>query len=64
MKSKISWKTIIAMIVFAISTLILVGLAFSTVCLSWLGTIFLIADITVAGYSFLYLDERYERIFK
>ncbi len=62
MKKEISYKTIIAMIIFAISTMILVGLAFSTVCLSWFGTAFLIADVIIAGYSFLYLDKRYERL--
>lgn len=64
MKSKISWKTILAIIVFAISTLSIVGLAFSAVCPTWTGVAFLITDITVAGYSFMYLDERYERLFK
>ena len=54
MKRKISWKTILAMIIFAISA----------VCPTWTGVAFLIADITVAGYSFMYLDERYERLFK
>ena len=56
MKRKISWKTILAMIIFAISTLSIVTLAFSAVCPTWTGVAFLIADITVAGYSFMYLD--------
>jgi len=64
MKRKISCKTILAMIIFAISTLSIVTLAFSAVCPTWTGVAFLIADITVAGYSFMYLDERYERLFK
>ena len=52
------------MIIFAISTLSIVRLAFSAVCPTWTGVAFLIADITVAGYSFMYLDERYARLFK
>ena len=64
MKRKISWKTILAMIIFAISTLSIITLAFSAVCPTWTCVAFLIADITVAGYSFMYLDERYERLFK
>lgn len=62
MKSKISWKTILAMLTFAIGTLSLIAIAFSSLCLTWTGTVFLIADITAVSYSFIYLDERYERL--
>lgn len=49
------------MLTFAIGTLSLIAIAFSSLCLTWTSTVFLIADITAVSYSFIYLDERYER---
>lgn len=61
---KISWKTIAMMLVFAVSFISLMLVAFAPLCLTWMGTAFLLIDITLVGYSFNYLNDRYERLFK
>ena len=61
-KTKISWETIIAMILFAGSVIAMLIVAFAPLCLTWTGSIFLLTMITIAGYTFNYLAERYEKI--
>ena len=61
-KTKISWKTIIAMIMFLVSTLAFILVAAAPLCLTWTGAVFTISMVTIAGYSLNYLFERYEKI--
>lgn len=61
---KISWKTLVMMLVFVVSFISLLLIAFAPLCLTWSGSIFLLVSVTLAGYSFNYLNNRYERLFK
>ena len=62
MKRKISWKTIFMMLLFGISSLVLLAVTFSSICLTYTGTVTFLATITLASYSGLYLYERYEKL--
>ncbi len=61
-KTKISWKTILAIITAFASILSLILVAFAPLCLTWTGAVFLLVMVTIAGYSLDYLFERYEKI--
>lgn len=64
MRRKINLKAIIVSILFVISILSIILLSFNAMCFNWIGFTFLIANITFASNSFIYLYERYERISK
>ena len=53
-KTKISWKTILAIITAFASILSLILVAFAPLCLTWTGAVFLLVMVTIAGYSLDY----------
>lgn len=66
MKKKTKWKNRIALILFIISTgTIIIGgmwLALSTICVTYEGTIIVIALLTISGATGDYLKEKYDEI--
>ena len=62
MKRKISWKIIFMMLLFGIGSLILLAVTFSSICLTYTGTVTFLATISLVSYSGLYLYERYEKL--
>lgn len=50
------------MLLFSVSSLILLAVTFSSICLTYTGTVTFLATISLASYSGLYLYERYEKL--